>query len=55
MVDGAHEPRLSREEGMFIHPVAETAVLAGNATIGAEILEELPSATRWSCRSAAAD
>jgi threonine dehydratase len=30
------------EEGTFIHPVAETAVLAGNATIGAEILEQLP-------------
>jgi threonine dehydratase len=32
----------SGEEGTFIHPVAETAVLAGNATIGAEILEQLP-------------
>ena len=31
------------------------AVLAGNATIGAEILEELPGAMRWRCRSAAAD
>jgi threonine dehydratase len=30
------------ETGVFIHPVAEQAVLAGNATIGAEILEELP-------------
>lgn len=30
------------ENGAFIHPVAETAVLAGNATIGAEILEQLP-------------
>ena len=30
------------EEGVFIHPVAENAVLAGNATIGAEILEDLP-------------
>jgi threonine dehydratase len=30
------------EQGTFIHPVAETAVLAGNATIGAEILEQLP-------------
>jgi threonine dehydratase len=27
---------------VFIHPVAEQAVLAGNATIGAEILEDLP-------------
>jgi threonine dehydratase len=30
------------EEGVFVHPVAEPGVLAGNATIGAEILEELP-------------
>ena len=29
-------------EGAFVHPVAEDAVLAGNATIGAEILEDLP-------------
>ncbi len=30
------------EAGMFFHPVAESAVVAGNATIGAEILEDLP-------------
>jgi threonine dehydratase len=30
------------ERGLFIHPVAEAGVLAGNATIGAEILEDLP-------------
>ena len=30
------------EQGVFIHPVAEAGVLAGNATIAAEILEELP-------------
>src|ERR1700678_1371951 len=30
------------EEGLFIHPVAESAVLAGNATIGAELIEDLP-------------
>jgi threonine dehydratase len=30
------------ERGIFVHPVAENAVLAGNATIAAEILEELP-------------
>jgi threonine dehydratase len=30
------------EQGMFVHPVAENAVLAGNATIGVEILEDLP-------------
>jgi threonine dehydratase len=31
------------EEGVFVHPVAEPGVLAGNATIATEILEELPS------------
>jgi threonine dehydratase len=30
------------EEGVFVHPVAEPGVLAGNATIAVEILEELP-------------
>jgi threonine dehydratase len=30
-------------EGVFVHPVAESAVVAGNATIGAEIIEDLPS------------
>jgi threonine dehydratase len=30
------------EKGLFIHPVAEAGVLAGNATVGAEILEDLP-------------
>jgi threonine dehydratase len=30
------------ENGVFLHPVAEAAVLAGNATIGAEILEQQP-------------
>jgi threonine dehydratase len=30
------------EEGVFVHPVAEPGVLAGNATMAAEILEELP-------------
>ena len=29
--------------GVFFHPVAESAVIAGNATIGAEILEDLPT------------
>ena len=32
----------SGEHGVFIHPVAESAVIAGNATIGAEILEDQP-------------
>jgi threonine dehydratase len=30
-------------DGVFVHPVAESAVIAGNATIGAEILEDLPN------------
>lgn len=34
--------RLDGEDGVFIHPVAEAAVIAGNATIGAEIIEDLP-------------
>jgi threonine dehydratase len=34
--------RFEGAEGVFFHPVAESAVVAGNATIGAEILEDLP-------------
>jgi threonine dehydratase len=30
------------EEGLFIHPVADEGVMAGNGTIGLEILEDLP-------------
>ncbi len=30
------------ESGFFIHPVADRAVIAGNGTIGLEILEDLP-------------
>jgi len=33
--------RFESAEGVFFHPVAESAVVAGNATIGAEILEDL--------------
>ena len=33
-VDGA--------DGLFVHPVADQAVMAGNGTIGLEILEDLP-------------
>jgi threonine dehydratase len=33
--------RFAGAEGIFLHPVAEQAVVAGNATIGAEILEDL--------------
>ncbi len=31
-------------EGLFVHPVADRAVIAGNGTIGLEILEDLPEA-----------
>ncbi len=34
--------RFDGADGVFFHPVAEQAVVAGNATIGAEILEDLP-------------
>jgi threonine dehydratase len=34
--------RFEGVEGVFFHPVAEPEVVAGNATIGAEILEDLP-------------
>ncbi len=30
-------------EGLFIHPVADRAVIAGNGTIGLEIFEDLPN------------
>ena len=29
-------------EGLFVHPVSDPAVIAGNGTIGLEILEDLP-------------
>ncbi len=32
----------ARMEGLFIHPVSDPAVMAGNGTIGLEILEDLP-------------
>jgi len=34
--------RVEGLEGMFVHPVADEAVMAGNGTIGLEILEDLP-------------
>jgi threonine dehydratase len=34
--------RFAGEDGVFVHPVAESAVVAGNATIGAEIIEDQP-------------
>ncbi len=30
-------------DGFFVHPVADPAVMAGNGTIGLEILEDLPA------------
>lgn len=39
------EPDIAGQSwGQFVHPVCEQAVMAGNATIGAEILEDLPDA-----------
>ena len=38
LVDG----RVEGVEGFFVHPVADPAVMAGNGTIGLEILEDLP-------------
>jgi threonine dehydratase len=35
--------RFAGEQGVFVHPVAESPVIAGNATIGAEILEDQPN------------
>lgn len=35
--------RFEGADGVFFHPVAEPEVVAGNATIGAEIVEDLPS------------
>jgi threonine dehydratase len=34
--------RIEGEEGLFVHPVADEGVMAGNGTIGLEILEDLP-------------
>jgi threonine dehydratase len=36
------EARFDELEGVFIHPVQDESVIAGNATIGLEILEDLP-------------
>ena len=38
LVEGGH----AGIEGTFIHPVSDPAVIAGNGTIGLEILEDLP-------------
>ena len=34
--------RIDGLEGLFVHPVQDPAVMAGNGTIGLEILEDLP-------------
>ena len=34
--------RVDGVEGFFVHPVSDVAVMAGNGTIGLEILEDLP-------------
>ena len=39
IIEEHHYPGL---EGVFIHPVSDPAVIAGNGTIGLEILEDLP-------------
>jgi len=36
------EHRYAGLDGLFIHPVSDPAVMAGNGTIGLEILEDLP-------------
>jgi threonine dehydratase len=34
--------RVPNVDGLFVHPVADDAVMAGNGTIGLELLEDLP-------------
>jgi threonine dehydratase len=34
--------RIEGQAGLFVHPVADEGVMAGNGTIGLEILEDLP-------------
>jgi threonine dehydratase len=36
------ESRVDGVDGLFVHPVEDEAVMAGNGTIGLEILEDLP-------------
>ena len=38
------ESRYDDAEGLFVHPVQDDAVMAGNGTIGLELAEELPDA-----------
>ena len=35
------------EKGFFVHPVSDPDVIAGNGTIGLEIVEDLPDVARW--------
>lgn len=37
------EARFDEAEGLFVHPVQDDLVMAGNGTIGLEILEDLPA------------
>src|SRR5262249_52208508 len=36
------ESRFDGADGLFVHPVSDPAVMAGNGTIGLELLEDLP-------------
>ena len=36
------ESRIEGEDGLFVHPVENDRVMAGNGTIGLELLEDLP-------------
>jgi threonine dehydratase len=38
------ESRYDEAEGLFVHPVQDEGVMAGNGTIGLELAEELPDA-----------
>ena len=40
--EALEESRLESVEGLFLHPVENEQVMAGNGTIGLEILEDLP-------------
>ena len=48
------EGRYDGAPGLFVHPVDDLRVMAGNGTIGLEILEDLPDSTRSSSPTAAA-
>jgi threonine dehydratase len=40
--DALVESRFEGEDGLFVHPVEDDRVMAGNGTIGLELLEDLP-------------